>query len=163
MSIVNDTAIDNLTQLLTGARALVQLTRRMEEMNLTEPKSGQLVVDGKTLHHILGDSDAEQRLAKLASGCGAVCVCRATPSQKANIVNMMRRWELHIAQLGITFGPLRWLARSNRNLQVRVLFFFFGGDFSTCFFFHVLATIAACRCAHLSSWCCHRRIIYLHA
>jgi hypothetical protein len=44
-------------------------------------------------------------------------VCRASPSLKANIVNMMPL-EIHIAQIGSSI-TLRWLARQNRNLQVR--------------------------------------------
>jgi hypothetical protein len=80
----------------------------------------QLVVDGKTLTHILGDKPAEAQLAKLGSMCTAVVICRASPSQKANIVTMMRTHELHIAQRGRDSGLGRWMAQLNRNLGVRL-------------------------------------------
>jgi phospholipid-translocating ATPase/phospholipid-transporting ATPase len=77
------------------------------------------VVDGKTLNHILGDAAAEAQLACLGSLCTAVVVCRASPSQKANIVTMMRRHELHLAQKVAQTGFGRWVAKQSRNMGVR--------------------------------------------
>lgn len=51
--------------------------------------SVELVIDGPTLKHILG-TDLEPKLAELGSRCGSVVVCRASPSQKASIVRMMK-------------------------------------------------------------------------
>ena len=48
-----------------------------------------MVVDGRTLSRILG-TDSEPLLAQLAHGCRGVVVCRASPSQKAAIVLMMK-------------------------------------------------------------------------
>lgn len=48
-----------------------------------------MVVDGRTLSRILG-TDAEELLAELANRCSGVVVCRASPSQKAAIVRMMK-------------------------------------------------------------------------
>ena len=79
----------------------------------------ELVVDGKTLTHVLGNKAAEARLAHLGSKCTAVVVCRASPSQKANIVTMMRDYELHLAQAPCKTGLGRWFAKLQRNLGVR--------------------------------------------
>ena len=58
-----------------------------------------MVVDGRTLSCILG-TDSEPLLAELANMCSGVVVCRASPSQKATIVRMMKR--LQVAQLSGT-------------------------------------------------------------
>lgn len=78
----------------------------------------QLVIDGKTLTHILNDEEAERYLAKLGSLCGAVVVCRASPSQKARIVTMMRQFELRLVTEPLRFQLLKKFAKQTRNLQV---------------------------------------------
>lgn len=50
----------------------------------------QLVVDGRSLLAILPDHRQTARLARLCTRCAAVLVCRASPSQKARMVRMMR-------------------------------------------------------------------------
>lgn len=45
---------------------------------------GELVIDGKTLNHIL-NTEAEWTLAELASRCRSVVVCRASPRQKVRL------------------------------------------------------------------------------
>lgn len=55
--------------------------------------SGELVIDGKTLEHVLG-SPLEPVLAQLGAQCGSVVICRASPSQKAAIVRMMAEYEV---------------------------------------------------------------------
>lgn len=55
--------------------------------------TGELVIDGKTLEHVLG-TDLERGLALLGSHCEAVVICRASPSQKAAIVKMMTKYEV---------------------------------------------------------------------
>ena len=50
----------------------------------------ELVIDGRTLSHVLGRPEAEAALAELAVRCSSVVVCRASPSQKAGIVRMMK-------------------------------------------------------------------------
>lgn len=52
----------------------------------------EMVVDGRTLSRILG-TDAEPLLAELANQCSGVVVCRASPSQKAAIVRMMKAFQ----------------------------------------------------------------------
>ena len=49
-------------------------------------------MDGRTLSRILG-TDSEPLLAQLAHGCSGVVVCRASPSQKAAIVLMMKHFQ----------------------------------------------------------------------
>lgn len=78
----------------------------------------QLVVDGKTLTHVLKDAEAERYLAKLGSLCGSVVVCRASPSQKARIVTMMREFELRLVTEPLRFSLLKKFAKQTRNLQV---------------------------------------------
>lgn len=43
------------------------------------------------------ERDTEAILAQLGSHCGAVVICRASPSQKAAIVHMMDEFELRRA------------------------------------------------------------------
>ena len=50
----------------------------------------ELVIDGRTLSRVLGRPSAEASLAELATRCSSVVVCRASPSQKAGIVRMMK-------------------------------------------------------------------------
>ena len=64
--------------------------------------SPEMVVDGRTLSRILG-TDFEPLLAELANMCSGVVVCRASPSQKATIVRMMKRFQ--VAQLSGTVSP----------------------------------------------------------
>lgn len=52
----------------------------------------ELVVDGKTLGQLLGADDLEMLLASLAVSCSGVVVCRASPSQKASVVLLMKRY-----------------------------------------------------------------------
>lgn len=78
----------------------------------------QLVIDGKTLTHVLEDDEVERYLAKLGSLCGAVVVCRASPSQKARIVTMMRDFELRLVTDPLKFSLLKRFAKQTRNLQV---------------------------------------------
>ena len=74
--------------------------------------SPEMVVDGRTLSRILGP-DSEALLAELANMCSGVVVCRASPSQKATIVRMMKR--LQVAQLSGTVSA--WLARCTSCLS----------------------------------------------
>ena len=98
----------------------MQLTNRAQGQRLTmEPT--QLVIDGKTLTHILKDPDLEKQLATLGALCTAVCVCRASPSQKARIVTMMREFELAKVTDPCRSHIGRWLAKQHRNLGVRTL------------------------------------------
>ena len=66
-----------------------------------------MVVDGRTLSRILG-TEFEPLLAELANMCSGVVVCRASPSQKATIVRMMKRFQ--VAQLSGTVSPFSSLS-----------------------------------------------------
>ena len=72
----------------------------------------EMVVDGRTLSRILGTA-SEPLLAELANMCSGVVVCRASPSQKATIVRMMKRFQT--AQLAGTVS-----ARLRVDQHVRV-------------------------------------------
>jgi len=53
----------------------------------------ELVVDGKTLAVILPDKSLSRTFASLGALCNCVLVCRASPSQKAAIVDLMKDFE----------------------------------------------------------------------
>ena len=82
---------------LTGALSLQRSWCATALMFPAGPDSfdcaGELVIDGKTLEHVLG-TNLEQSLALLGSHCEAVVICRASPSQKAAIVKMMTKFEV---------------------------------------------------------------------
>jgi magnesium-transporting ATPase (P-type) len=86
---------------------------------LREPQAGELVIDGKTLQHIL-DGPLEPQLALLGSQCESVVICRASPSQKAAIVKMMRRFEVGRA-VGNSTGLKRWILQEHKRLSGKML------------------------------------------
>lgn len=60
----------------------------------------------------------EEDLAELGSICSGVVVCRSSPSQKADIVRIMREYEMREAEKGWG-GPLgRFLRRQNFLIKV---------------------------------------------
>ncbi|BDA48078.1 probable phospholipid-transporting ATPase 7 [Coccomyxa sp. Obi] len=87
--------------------------------------AAEMVVDGRTLSRILG-TDAEPLLAELANCCSGVVVCRASPSQKAAIVHMMKRFQAAQASSGSKGGAVRavlptsWLGRIRRHAAASV-------------------------------------------
>ena len=70
--------------------------RHRHNLQMTVGKVGELVIDGKTLEHVLG-TPLEPLLALLGSQCGSVVICRASPSQKAAIVRMMAEFEVRFS------------------------------------------------------------------
>jgi magnesium-transporting ATPase (P-type) len=75
----------------------------------------ELVIDGATLSHILGDPVLESNLAAVGALCSSVVVCRSSPSQKAGIVRMMREHEAATAGAGKRWRVTRWYARQMRK------------------------------------------------
>lgn len=63
------------------------------------------------------DMDTEALLAEVGSHCSSVVICRASPSQKAAVVGMMKQWELRQAG-GLGRGPLAWWRRKRFRLAV---------------------------------------------
>ena len=61
---------------------------------------GELVIDGGTLDHVLGPKGKglEKVLADVCARCGAVVICRSSPSQKAAVVRMMSEYEMSQAR-----------------------------------------------------------------
>ena len=80
---------------------------------------GELVIDGKTLNHIL-NTEAEWTLAELASQCRAVVVCRASPRQKAAIVRMIMGYTVAIAK-GSANGIVRRIRKTRRRMMGQML------------------------------------------
>lgn len=54
-------------------------------------RSVALIIDGDALQQALEDDDARQLFVRVADGCRALVVCRASPLQKAQVVGVMRR------------------------------------------------------------------------
>ena len=55
-------------------------------------KGSEMVIDGQTLARLLGSAESEMLLASLIVKCQGVIVCRASPAQKAAILNLMKRY-----------------------------------------------------------------------
>lgn len=51
-----------------------------------------MVIDGQTMARLLGNPESEMLLASLIVRCQGVIVCRASPAQKAAILNLMKRY-----------------------------------------------------------------------
>lgn len=73
---------------------------------------------------------AEAKLAQLASGCAAVVVCRASPSQKAAIVRRMKRFrieqcEVHLFVARAAQAVIRsaQFLRCHLPLEIAILFY----------------------------------------
>lgn len=78
--------------------------------------TGELVIDGKTLEHVLR-TPTEPLLAQLGSLCGSVVICRASPSQKAAIVKMMAEFEVHaLVMLLLSLLPVMLLLHLSLQL-----------------------------------------------
>ena len=60
---------------------------------LTEEGSSKaLLVEGSDLSEILEEDDSQKLLADLAKSCEAVVCCRLLPSQKAEVVKVVRKY-----------------------------------------------------------------------
>lgn len=106
-------ASESIRRCLSAAKARVE-----------KNETAELVVDGPSLVHILGkklgDTKLEHELAELASICGAVIVCRSSPSQKAAIVRVMDDFEMRKAE---GTGPwfVRWLRKQDKKIKSKSL------------------------------------------
>ena len=60
-----------------------------------EARRCELVVDGATLALVFGNAERERMLAKLSSKCSSVVVCRSSPKQKAAVVNLVKKYQMH--------------------------------------------------------------------
>jgi magnesium-transporting ATPase (P-type) len=68
--------------------------RKYYTSDYLKPERKEMVIDGPTLNQILG-TEVERVLAELASKCTTVVVCRASPSQKSAIVEMMKTYQIY--------------------------------------------------------------------
>ena len=78
----------------------------------------EIVIDGLTLGMILG-TELEDQLAFLTMQCTSVLVCRASPSQKAKVVQMVRDYKLKSSSQLSKWG--RFLNRFNRHCEPKML------------------------------------------
>ena len=76
-------------------------TQRADGASHSARPQGELVIDGGTLDHVLGPKGKglEKVLADVCARCGAVVICRSSPSQKAAVVRMMSEYEMSQARL----------------------------------------------------------------
>eukprot|EP00547_Thalassionema_nitzschioides_P003527 CAMPEP_0194205570 /NCGR_PEP_ID=MMETSP0156-20130528/4811_1 /TAXON_ID=33649 /ORGANISM="Thalassionema nitzschioides, Strain L26-B" /LENGTH=1394 /DNA_ID=CAMNT_0038931875 /DNA_START=438 /DNA_END=4619 /DNA_ORIENTATION=+ len=51
-----------------------------------------LVIEGAALEHLLGDDELEELLFAVANTCDSVIACRVSPAQKAQLVQLVRRY-----------------------------------------------------------------------
>ena len=63
-----------------------------------------IIVEGPTLHFILESKTMKKLFLKILSKCHAVIVCRASPSQKAQVVMMVKKNEPSVVTLAIGDG-----------------------------------------------------------
>eukprot|EP00210_Caulerpa_lentillifera_P001750 g1680.t1 len=107
-------AIANLQDIKARVDELMSANRRVE-----------LVVDGPSLIHILGN-DLETQLAEIGASCSGVVICRSSPSQKAAIVKIMMQHEQRLVLEKSFFGfKAPWLVKrwraENRRIQSKAL------------------------------------------
>lgn len=60
------------------------------DANVDGPRG--LVIEGAALEMMLGDSELEEILFAVANTCDSVIACRVSPAQKANLVQLVRRY-----------------------------------------------------------------------
>lgn len=48
------------------------------------------MIQGNTYTLIQGDADLERQFIKISSKCDAIIICRASPSQKASVVQLVK-------------------------------------------------------------------------
>ena len=64
--------------------------KELKVSNLDCPQA--LVIEGAALSHLLGDTQLEEILFAVASSCDSVIACRVSPAQKAQLVQLVRRY-----------------------------------------------------------------------
>eukprot|EP00817_Percolomonadidae_sp_ATCC50343_P003484 CAMPEP_0117426612 /NCGR_PEP_ID=MMETSP0758-20121206/6673_1 /TAXON_ID=63605 /ORGANISM="Percolomonas cosmopolitus, Strain AE-1 (ATCC 50343)" /LENGTH=754 /DNA_ID=CAMNT_0005211849 /DNA_START=421 /DNA_END=2682 /DNA_ORIENTATION=+ len=67
----------------------LELIKTQSEAKASQMKVG-LVVEGKRLKVILGDDSLRSMFAKIGADCDSVVCCRVSPSQKADVVRLIR-------------------------------------------------------------------------
>jgi len=85
-----------------------------------EWQHAELAVDGPTLTFLLADPILTEKLAVLSAHASGVVISRSSPSQKAAIVRMMKKYEMNKAA-GNSRGVVRWYKRYRRRLAGKML------------------------------------------
>lgn len=101
---VNQERVDLLEQQLNELHALPSINKLIKEKSVADELG--MIVDGKALVHIFPSKDASakmsaqaieraqtlaKKLLEVASVCKALIACRVSPSQKAEMVNLVRK------------------------------------------------------------------------
>ncbi|UPR02315.1 phospholipid-transporting ATPase [Chloropicon primus] len=95
---------------------LAELSRKEKSSR----KEKELVIDGKTLAVVLSDQSLSKSFASLGALCDCVLVCRASPSQKAAIVTLMKNYEKNKCVEGKMWG-LKWTGKLDHMISNKVL------------------------------------------
>lgn len=86
--------------------------------------SAGLVIDGKTLEHVLHDS-LQNIFLELTEKCRAVVCCQATPLQKSVLVRLVRnKLKAMTLAVGESHGFFSLKKKQQKNKNVEAIFFF---------------------------------------
>lgn len=96
---------DKVTQSLEEtSNQLDQIQEEHEQSNDPNPPAeNALVIEGSALVHILGSSEAKEKLLHIAIRCKSVVCCRVSPLQKALVVQLVRKYH-NVVTLAIGDG-----------------------------------------------------------
>lgn len=66
----------------------------MQKLNEFEKKitSSLLIIDGTTLSVVLASPSLEERFFNVAKDAPSVCICRCSPTQKAVVATMIKKY-----------------------------------------------------------------------
>jgi len=93
LMVFNEDCKETLRQGISSELRELVRRRADQRKNPGQKKDEELVIDGKTLSLVLSDESLSKDFASLGALCDCVLVCRASPSQKAEIVTMMKEYE----------------------------------------------------------------------
>ena len=82
----------------------------------------ELVVDGKTLKVVFSDKKMSTLFASVGALCDCVLVCRASPAQKASVVDLMKEYEKNrlIQSKRRGFKWVGWLENMTENKMLSI-------------------------------------------
>ena len=63
-----------------------------------------ILIEGQTLQHMIDSESMKKQFLKILAKCQAVVVCRASPSQKGLVVDMIKKNEPDVVTLAIGDG-----------------------------------------------------------
>ena len=119
LMVLNETGKDRLRSMVQGHLEDLREGKASAGAS-TDARDRELVIDGKTLAVVLSDDSLSKAFASLGALCDCVLVCRASPSQKAAIVTMMKAHERSKCIEGKPWG-LKWTGVLDHMISNKVL------------------------------------------